>query len=265
MGFHLTTVKWPVTLGCGDDGSTDGQCQFHKVKGIQTKKFKVPADLLKTKKDGVVTDSCRGSVSKTYARDYPGTTSQGSTCDFLQRYDGVIDMAVARGGAPLAVTHGYLGLTNPSVRNAVSITMPAETTEINYDASKDELALFVEPITGAVVSGYERLQTNWYIEKSMMDTRRYANLFSAETDNGDVFVWPFMYIKKEPAITASGARDFVKLIYGAYDAGFHLDAFGLVVFLSCAMLAGICGRTNTNKLLGRTVEETPQTDDTQRV
>merc|ERR1711920_671425 len=168
--------------GCGDDGSTDGECEFRKVKGIQSKKFKVPADLLNTKKDGVVTDSCRGSVSKKFASDYPGTTRQGPTC-----------------------------------------------------------------------------------EKSMMDTRRYANLFSAETDNGDVFVWPFMYIKKEPAITASGARDFVKLIYGAYDAGFHLDAFGLVVFLSCAMLAGICGRTNTNKLLGRTVEETPQTDDMQRV
>merc|ERR1711920_421258 len=258
IGFHLTTVKWPVTLGCSDDGSTDGECQFHKVKGIQTKKFKVPADLLKTKKDGVVTDSCRGSVSKTYARDYPGTTSQGSTCDFLQRYDGVIDMAVARGGAPLAVTHGYLGLTNASVRNAVSITKPAETAEMYYDSSKDELALFVEPITGAVITGYERLQTNWYIEKSMVDTARYANIFSAETDNSDVFVWPFMYIKKEPAITDTGASEFTKLIYGAYDTGFHLDAFGLIMFLSCAMLAGIYGRTNTNKMLERAGEVAPQ-------
>jgi len=270
IGFHLTTVKWPVTLGCGADGSTVGECEFHKVKGIQTKKFKVPADLLNTKKDGVVTDSCRGSVSKKFASDYPGTTSQGSTCDFLQRHDGVINMAVARGGAPLAVTHGYLGLTNASVRNAVSITMPGGAgpggpKEIHYDDSKDELALFVEPITGSVITGYERLQTNWYIEKSMMDTSRYANIFSAESDNGDIFVWPFMYIKKEPAITDSGARDFTNLIYGAYDAGFHLDAFGLIVLLTCAMLAGICGRTDTNKLLGRTVEETPQTADTQRV
>merc|ERR1719491_1344461 len=270
IGFHLTTVKWPVTLGCGADGSTVGECEFHKVKGIQTKKFKVPADLLNTKKDGVVTDSCRGSVSKKFASDYPGTTSQGSTCDFLQRHDGVINMAVARGGAPLAVTHGYLGLTNASVRNAVSITMPGGAgpggpKEIHYDDSKEELALFVEPITGSVITGYERLQTNWYIEKSMMDTSRYANVFSAESDNGDIFVWPFMYIKKEPAITDSGARDFTNLIYGTYDAGFHLDAFGLIVLLTCAMLAGICGRTDTNKLLGRTVEETPQTADTQRV
>merc|ERR1712113_754345 len=143
------------------------------------------------------------------------------------------------------------GLTNPSVRSAVSITMPDETTEINYDASKDELALFVEPITGAVVGGYERLQTNWYIEKSMIDTARYANVFSAETDNGDVFVWPFMYIKKEPAITDSGADDFINLIYGAYDMGFHLDQLGIMISILCTILAGIYVKRDTSKALGR--------------
>merc|ERR1712038_139945 len=146
-------------------------------------------------------------------------------------------MAVARGGAPLAVTHGYLGLADTPVRNAVSITRPAETTEIYYDASKDELALFVEPITGAVITGYERLQTNWYIERSMIDTARYANVFAAETDNSDVFVWPFMYIKKEPAITDSGAKDFISLIYGAYDMGFHLDFLGVMISILCTILA----------------------------
>merc|ERR1712151_943017 len=202
-------------------------------------------------KAGTVTDTCRGTVSKKYAATYPGTASEGSTCDFLQRHDGVINMAVARNGAPLAVTQGYLGQTDDAVRDAVSITRPSDTDEIYYDASKDELALFVEPITGAVINGYERLQTNWYIERSMIDTARYANVFAAESDNNDVFVWPFMYIKKEPAITDSGAKDFINLIYGAYHMGFYLDFLGIMVSILCAILGGICVKRDTSKVLGR--------------
>merc|ERR1740123_2890923 len=41
IDFHLSTVKWPVTLGCGLDGSSGEECEFHNVKGIHTKKFKV--------------------------------------------------------------------------------------------------------------------------------------------------------------------------------------------------------------------------------
>merc|ERR1712238_401902 len=87
----------------------------------------------------------------------------------------------------------------------------------------------------------ERLQTNWYIEKSMIDTARYA----------DVFVWPFMYIKKEPAITDSGAKEFIGLIYGTYDKGFHLDLFGIMIFFTCVICAAICFKFDTGKGLGR--------------
>merc|ERR1712060_107139 len=203
-----------------------------------------------TKKGGAIDASCRGRVSTKLAA-YLGSGAAGPTCDYLQRHNGVINMASARGGAPLAVTHGYLGQTDAAVRNAVSITMPSSAEEVYYEALKDELALFVEPITGAVITGYERLQTNWYIEKSMIDTGRYATIFSSETDNSDVFVWPFMYIKKEPAITDSGAHDFINLIYGAYDMGFHLDCFGIMISILCAILAGICIKRDTSKALGR--------------
>jgi len=128
-----------------------------------------------------------------------------------------------------------------------SITRRWDKSEIMYEASKDELALFVEPITGAVITGYERLQTNWYVERSLIDTPRYANIFSAETDNNDVFVWPFMYIKKEPGITDAGAKEFVSLIYGAYDRAFLLDLVGLVLALGCALVAFICRQPNYAK------------------
>jgi len=214
--------------------------------------------MLKTKKAGNITDSCRGSFPKKYAdfieASNPGLEGQASTCDFLQRHDGVINMEVARNGAPLAVTQAYLGQTD--MRDAVSITLPKDTTEIYYDKSKDELALFVEPITGAVITGYERLQTNWYIEKSMIDTTRYANIFSADSDNDDVFVWPFMYIKKEPGIDDKGAKDFISIIYGAYENAFHLDLLGIMMCVICGLSAAICLKVDTAKVFrGRSVEE----------
>ena len=48
-------------------------------------------------------------------------------------------MEVARGGAPLAVTHGLLGLTNASVRYVVSITQQGETSEIYHRRSHHRL------------------------------------------------------------------------------------------------------------------------------
>jgi len=246
INFHLTTVRMPVTLGCGLNGNTTSKCEWTQVKGIQTKKFTVPESLLKTKKAGTITSSCRGSVHKKLA-DFLKVEELGPTCDYLQRHDGVINMAAARGGTPLAVTHGYLGQTDAAVRNAVSITLPNSTEELHYEAAKDELALFVEPITGAVITGYERLQTNWYIEKKMMDTSRYANVFSTN----EVFVWPFMYIKKEPAITEEGANSFKRVIYGAYDYGFHLSMLGVIMCLICAISAAICCKVDTGKAFGR--------------
>jgi len=255
IDFLLSVVTRPVTLGCGSDGSSDvDECKFHDVKGIHTNKFSVPADLLKTKRAGIVTNACRGTVSQAYAKTYPGTSESGPSCDFLQRHDGVINMAVARRGAPLAVTHGYLGQTNTSVRDAVSITRHGDSSEIYYQPARDELALFVEPITGAIVAGYERLQMNWYIERSMIDSARYSNIFSAQTDNDDTFVWPFMYIKKEPSITDSGAKKFVEQIYGTYDLGFHLDLFGFVMAVVCVLSAALCFKFDNGKATTSTQE-----------
>merc|ERR1711920_960488 len=102
------------------------------------------------------------------------------------------------------------------------------------------------------ITGYERLQMNWYIERSLIDTARYANIFPAQTDNNDVFVWPFMYIKKEPAITDTGAEDFISLVYGAYDKAFLLDLVGLLVALGCALLTFICRQPDYAKNYART-------------
>ena len=140
-------------------------------------------------------------------------TPVASTCDYMMRHAGVINLEFAR-GAPAAITMGYLGNTGTSIRDAVSITLPGSTTEIVYDQATDELALFFEPISGRAIKGLERLQTNFYIEKTMLDSTRYANIFSGTTDNGDVFVWPYLYLNRQPGLTQDQADTFVATIYG---------------------------------------------------
>merc|ERR1712113_1184057 len=109
------------------------------------------------------------------------------------------------------------------------------------------------------MGGYERLQMNWYIERSLIDTARYSNLFSAETDNNDVFVWPFMYIKKEPGITESGAKDFTSIIYGAYENAYHLDLLGIMMAVVCGLSACICFKVDTAKVFrGRSADSEAQ-------
>ena len=140
-------------------------------------------------------------------------TPVASTCDYMMRHAGVINLEFAR-GAPAAITMGYLGNTGTSIRDAVSITLPGSTTEIVYDQATDELALFFEPISGRAIKGLERLQTNFYIEKTMLDSTRYANICSGTTDNGDVFVWPYLYLNRQPGLTQDQADTFVATIYG---------------------------------------------------
>jgi len=221
-------LQRPLTLGCATE-----KCEFTKLKGIRTKKFMLHDEMLKTKQAGTPSDSCRGSVSARFAATYPGTMLAGPTCDFLQRHDGVINMAVATGGAPLAMTLGYLGGTNASVRDALSISKPNDTTEIYFNASQDEMAVFVEPMTGMVMKGADRMQSNWYIEKTMFDAKRYANIFSGDTDNGDVFVWPFMYIKQDFGIDDAGAKAFVANVYGNFYSLFQFfDVMSVNIFIA---------------------------------
>merc|ERR1712060_161668 len=117
--------------------------------------------------------------------------------------------------------------------------MPGGTSEIMYNASQDELVWYIEPMTGSAMHFNEGLQTNYYIENLMFDSPRYANIFSAETDNNDTFVWPYMFIKLEGGINKRFALDFRKLWWGIY--GFSV-VFGVPMMIvtfflgSCALM-----------------------------
>ena len=257
MTFFLTSLRRPMTIGCADDGlSPDdvADCPWHSVKGQSVLKFRAPDDVLLTTLNGRRDTACRGTVSAGYMATGGGTSSSssaagdagadpptGPTCDWLLRHDGVANLELLF-DAPLAVTMAFMSQCDAAVRDAVSITAQrgdgdGEQEELHWSEEADELALFVEPITGLTIRGYERLQTNWYVERSMLDSRRYANLFSADTDNGDTFVWPYLYVKRQPEISDENAKDFRKLIYGAYDVGAALDCIGFVLFLLCTIMA----------------------------
>merc|ERR1719336_1358116 len=68
----------------------------------------------------------------------------------------------------------------------------------------------------------------------MFDSKRYANIFSADTDNNDVFVMPFMFLESTPEIGKGPADEFISLIYGTYQLGFILNIVSVVLaVLSC--------------------------------
>lgn len=281
FSFFLTTIRREVTIACDADERTDGipgrsvaDCAFHRVKGINTLKFTVTPDLLTTKLHGEPSATCRGTVSKHFATMTPASllpaTAVPPTCDYLMRHDGVINLEVAR-GAPVAITQAYLHGVDPTIRAAVSITRKGDTTsaELQYAAVHDELALFVDPISGATLRGYERLQSNFYIEKTLLNSARYANVFSADTDNGDSFVWPFMYIKRTPGLTDQQAVDYKAAIYDTYSMGVVIAGTGigllLLTVLLVAVRAAILARTSPSVHPGASNKTAPATSQTKDI
>lgn len=65
----------------------------------------------------------------------------------------------------------------------------------------------------------------------MFDTARYANIFSAQTDNNDVFVWPYMYAKADVGLAYWDARAFQKNVYGLAFAGMVIMQVATLVFV----------------------------------
>ena len=92
-------------------------------------------------------------------------------------------------------------------------------------------------------------------------------VLSAETDNSDVVVC-ILYIKRKPAITDSGAKDFISGIYNKYDLGYHFDLLGMLFCVVCLVLGAICFKVDTfSKRLGNSKDDmssgtaAPQTQD----
>jgi hypothetical protein len=281
FSFYLTTIRRPVTIACDADETTDGlpgrsvqDCAFHRVKGINALKYTVPADLLTTKLNGEPSATCRGTVSSHFAATMPASllpaTAVPPTCDYLMRHDGVINLEVSK-GAPFAVTQAYLHGTDPTIRSAVSMTRKgdATATELQYVAANDELALFVDPISGATIKGYERLQLNFYIERTLLDSARYANVFSADTDHGDSFVWPFLYIKQSPTITDDDAVSYKAAIYDTFSMGVVIAGTGIGLLLLTVLLvaarAAILARTSPAVHPGSSNKTAPATSATKDI
>ena len=255
-GVHLFFApgRRPVTIGCKSDGTwgdnnTDN-CAFHDVKGIKTLKYSAPSHLFTTKVDGLSSTSCRGTASAQYVDSMAAlglpTTEIKSTCDFIQRGNGLVNLEkVGKQGSlmPVALTQGYMHQVDKAVRDAVSITDPMGTTnidtsknEIYFVAGEDELSLYIDPITGLTLEGRENTQLNFMIEAKMLNSDRYANLFSAVSDNGDSFVWPYVYFKRTMSLEDDDADEYKRHIYGGYTTGFALIITGIIMMCLCTIL-----------------------------
>jgi len=237
--FFLSSARREVTIGCGAGGSTTGSCAWHDVKGIKTLKYAGSDSLLKMTVNGATSTTCGGTTSFKGGHFSAAPTGTPPSCDFIQRHDGVINLELDQ-KLPAGLSMAYLGKTSTAVRDAVSITAAVgDTTEIVFDESQHELALFFDPLTGMALKGYERLQINLYVDKTFLDSARYANLFSATTDNGDTFVWPWMYISRIPQIKDKDAKDYKDAIYGMYYIGMWLAIVGIVLCPTFC-ICGVC-------------------------
>lgn len=202
--FYLTAAGRPVSLICGTSNSVD-DCDFHDVKGIKALKFRVDPVILETSIEGEASSACRGTTSARHATGFAAaTTTDGPTCDWLMRQKGVMNLEVAR-KAPFALTLGYLGDTQSGIREAVSITEVGSSTETYFTEENDGISVYFDPITGRALKGLEYLQANFYVEKTLLSSLRYGNIFTADTDNSDTFVWPCARLRIEPVARRRGA------------------------------------------------------------
>ena len=267
LDVYVTEVSRTMSMTCGDAGSLPDSvddCAFHDVKGIKTLKYMIESRLYNTTLDGVPSSSCRGTASAKHASS-PATSSSGPSCDWLMRQDGVLNLEVAR-GAPAAASLGYFGHAQSGIREAVSITEVGSSDQIYFDEAKDGVSVFYEPITGAAIKGREYFQSNFYVEATLLDSIRYDNLFSADTDNEDSFVWPCAQLLIEPIaparanraphcffcvcadvlvrrnleISDDGADSLKKGFQSAFTAGAALHILGYVSFVTCLIIAIGC-------------------------
>ena len=189
------------------------------------------------------------------------------------RHEGVLNLEVTR-KVPSALSIGYLGHTQSGIREAVSITEVGSSTQIYFDEAEDGIAVFYDPISGLAIKGREYLQANFYVEATLLDSQRYANIFTADTDNDDSFVWPCAQWRLEPMAQAQANRlqhcffhhytylcvcectdvfvrryveisdDDARSIKEAYQTpfiiGLVLDIFGIVSFVMCSLLGLMC-------------------------
>ena len=268
LDVYVTEVSRTMSMTCGAAGSLPDSvddCAFHDVKGIKTLKYMIESRLYNTTLDGVPSSSCRGTASQKHASFAPATSSSGPSCDWLMRQDGVLNLEVAR-GAPAAASLGYFGHAQSGIREAVSITEVGSSDQIYFDEAKDGVSVFYEPITGAAIKGREYFQSNFYIEATLLDSIRYANLFTADTDNEDSFVWPCaqlliepiaparanraphcffcvcadVFVRRNLEISDDGADSLKKGFQSAFTAGAALHILGYVSFVTCLIIAIGC-------------------------
>ena len=243
IDVYLTQAARPISWNCGAEGTiadSVDDCAFHDVKGIKTLKFIIDPRLYGTTLDGVSSSDCRGTASARHASFAPITSSSGPSCDWLMRHEGVLNLEVTR-KVPTALTIGYLGHTQSGIREAVSITEAGSSTaEIYFDEAKDGVAVYYDPITGLAIKGREYLQANWYVEATLLDSQRYANVFTADTDNDDSFVWPYVFVRRHVEIADDDASSLKEAYQTPFVIGLVLDVFGIVSFVMCFILGIIC-------------------------
>ena len=260
IDLYFTDIRRDLELRCQDG------CPWDKVKGkVYAKAYTVHKEeqQYNLHEGGVASSGCGGTVSQQH---YDASVAFGmppagnpSTCDYGMRYPWVFDLSQAL-NAPAACTLAYCGNCDASVRDTISILNSTTGEEVRYDADAHGAGLWYEPLTGWLVKGEqhgrfgassalaciappallaldcvrpvvgnERMQTNWMVERSTLDSPLYANIFGGAGGDNDVFVWPYMWVNREQGLTAAQADEFSTALYGGYLAAKLILLLGLIM------------------------------------
>ena len=217
ISLYLSSARREVqlTLACIVDGGAPGCDGWHYVKSIATKRFTPAPSLGQLTVDGVPNEACKGTVSQNYyqrslALGLPAALAgTPSTCDYGLRFENIFDLSVAR-GVPLALSLPFLGRADAALRASLSITHGGN--ERYFSQPLDGTFLDVEPMSGRVFNGEERLQSNWVLERTMLNSLRYAPLF----EQNNTYVWPFVYLERTTTLTDDQATKFKDRVYGSF-------------------------------------------------
>ena len=74
----------------------------------------------------------------------------------------------------------------------------------------------------------------------MLDSNRYANIFSGSTDNNDTFVWPYVILVRLPELNATTAYELRNKLYSSFYLMLFFDLFGILAALIFLWLSIHC-------------------------
>lgn len=191
------------------------------VEGIKTNKYSINKDLF--------------ASSANLKANKKSEAAQKKSDNYRVFVDGFGDMSTSSKMVPI-----YLGGPRHYFSKSEQKKFKGVTTDdwSKYKEEDLETVLYVEPITGQLLKGFQRLQFNARISASTA-TGFYKNIYKGG-DNATFAVYPIAWVEDYNVLTPKQAQDFIDKIYGARNLGPTLQIVFVIFGVIFALLGFGC-------------------------